>query len=62
MKNKKNAVDLDIEQAYYKHAQGMQIGIMDIGKLYNDARAAVASGEDVEAAVVKGVEKYCQPA
>jgi tetratricopeptide (TPR) repeat protein len=51
-------LDKQIEQFYYKHAQGTQINVMDIGKLYKDCRAAYEAGEDLEQAVIKAIAKY----
>lgn len=62
VKKQKNAVDSAIEQVYYARAQGLQIGMMDIPKLFNDARLAISQGKDVESATVEAIAKYCQPA
>lgn len=40
-KSKKSAIDTRIERAYYQTCNGIQIGIMDIPKVYDHARAAL---------------------
>jgi hypothetical protein len=54
-------LDKAIEQLYYKHAQGRQINIMDIDKIFKagtTAYAAASSLEDVEAAVLIAINAY----
>ena len=59
----KNKLDKHIERAYYAIAQGKQINIMDIGKLFNEATADVLQrGLTVEQAVTLAVVKYCKEA
>jgi len=53
------AQDRLIEAIYYRHAQGVQISILDIPKVYAAGRAAIAAGGDldaVRAAVVGAVD------
>lgn len=45
-------IDKQIEAIYYRVAQGVQINIMDIGKVYDAGRTAALRGGDVEAAVI----------
>lgn len=52
-------LDKAIEQEYYKQANGLQINIMDMPKLFSLARTEVASGSSVEEAVKNGVSKFC---
>ena len=57
-RQKKDPLDAQIEQAYYKNCAGTQIDIMDISKLFADARAAVQAGGDLEQAVIAAIQKY----
>lgn len=47
-----------IERAYYKHATGTQINIMDIPKLYDDVRRDIRIGKDIDVAVVEAIARY----
>ena len=58
-KKAEQLVDAAIERVYYRHAAGQAISILDIAKVYRDARAALASGEDLEAAMPAIVARYC---
>lgn len=49
------AIDRQIELTYYRVAQGVQISILDIGKIYAAGRAAIEAGADLEAAIVAAV-------
>lgn len=55
-------LDKEIEQEYYKQAQGKQIDIMNIPKLYTHARMLVGKGSSVNYAVQSGIEMYCKEA
>ncbi len=59
---KNNSIDKQIEQAYYRLAQGKQIGIMDIPKLFSDCRLTVSAGVAVDDAVRVAIDKYCREA
>jgi hypothetical protein len=51
--------DKRIERAYYKTCSGVQIDVMDIGKVFRAGQAAIASGADdsaLESAVKAFVE------
>ena len=52
------ALDKQIEQAYYKLGNEVQINMMDILKLYSESRASVAAGNSVEQAVGDAIAKY----
>lgn len=56
---RKNALDQAIEQEYYKQAKGVQIDIMDIGKVFTDVRKAVTAGLTLESAMTEAIDKYC---
>lgn len=54
------ARDKQIEQAFYRHATGVQINIMDLGKIHAAGRAAIETGRDLDAAIVAAVAEYRQ--
>lgn len=60
MKCKKDKIDNDIEQAYYRLAQGQQINIMDIPKVFSESRKAISAGSMVDQAVRAAVLMYCE--
>lgn len=45
------AQDQLIEQTYYRLGQGVQINIMDIGKVFAMGRAALKAGQDLDEAI-----------
>lgn len=45
------AIDKEIDVLFRKNHQGVQIDIMDIPKLFAEARKARAEGRDMEAAI-----------
>ena len=55
----KKQLDKMVEQAYYKQGRGVQINIMDIGKLFKDVSEAYLAGQDLDEAV-KAIKKYRQ--
>ncbi|OHD18116.1 MAG: hypothetical protein A2Y38_11850 [Spirochaetes bacterium GWB1_59_5] len=54
----KNPLDDRIEQAYYKYGQGVQIGIMDIPKLFNMVRQEVGAGKDLDQSVQDAIAQF----
>ena len=48
-------IDRQIEQLYYRHCAGIQINVMDIGKVFAAGRAAHAAGQDIAAAIIATV-------
>lgn len=40
--------DLRIERVFGAHCHGVQIGVMDLGKIFDVGRAAIAAGADDE--------------
>ena len=64
-KSTKSEIDTRIEQAYYRSCSGIQIGIMDIPKVYDHARiylrlntlgGVAPTDEDLEAVIRAFVE------
>ena len=52
------ALDMQIEQTYYRLARGRQIDIMDIGKVFAEGHRAAAEGRNLEIAIQEAVDKY----
>lgn len=52
-------LDKEIERAYYRHATGKQINILDIPKLYKDVRNEVIKGKNLEDVVKEAIARYC---
>lgn len=48
-RRKQSPTDTRIERAYYARCSGVQIDIMNIGRVFNAGRAAIANGADDEA-------------
>jgi hypothetical protein len=61
-KKAKKQMDKEIETAYYRLAQGQQINIMDIPKVFAESRRAILNGATVDQAVRAAVLMYCQEA
>jgi len=47
-KKQKNALDKKIEQVYYASCRGVQIDVMNIGKVFDVGYKALAEGADDE--------------
>jgi hypothetical protein len=45
-KKQQKQIDRRVEQAYYATCSGVQINMMDIGKVFNAGRKAIAEGAD----------------
>jgi len=52
-------LDREIARLYRHHAEGLQILILDIPKLFAEARRAYSDGGDLEAAVKAAINTYC---
>ena len=53
-------LDEQVALAYSRHGYGVQINVMDIGKLYKDCKAAVATGISMDDAMLAAIAKYRQ--
>ena len=54
----KKKLEKEIERLYYKNGDGVQINIMNIGKVFSDCTEAYNRGEDLETAVLAAIAKY----
>lgn len=52
-------LDRVIERLYYKNANGKQIRVLDIPKLFQSAKTWIRSGQDPEMAVKNAIDTYC---
>lgn len=52
------SLDAAIEREYYRQAQGVQVNIMDIGRIYADCRRDVALSMTLESAMRAALDKY----
>lgn len=59
-KRQLTALDREIERIYYRRCGGVQINVMDIGKVFAAGREAASQGADVEAAIVAKVQELRQ--
>lgn len=55
------AMDHQIEQAYYRLAQGRQICVLQIPALFRESRSLILAGQTVDEAVQASVNKFCEP-
>lgn len=44
-------IDKQVEASFYRVASGVQINVMDIGKVFSAGRAALAEGRDLDTAI-----------
>lgn len=51
-------IDNLIEAEYYKQASGVQVSVMDIGKIFAECRADLLAGKTMENAVKSAIAKY----
>lgn len=58
MAKRKTKLDAEITRLFYKHASGVQINILDLGKIHVAGREAAASGTSVEDAVVAAIARF----
>lgn len=53
MKRKQSDVDARVERSFYANCTGVQINVMDIGKVFQVGRTAIAEGADDAALAAK---------
>ena len=53
-----NMIHKQVEKTYYKHAQGVQVSIMDIPKIFSDCTVKFLAGGDMDAVVKEAIAKY----
>ena len=58
MRRRKDKTAELIERTWYKLASGVQVNIMDIGAIFDGAKAEMAEGATVEEAVQTMISKY----
>lgn len=58
-KREQDKLDKRVERAYYKHCSGVQIDIMDIGKVFEVGREAIKRGAS-DAELESAVREYVQ--
>jgi hypothetical protein len=51
-------LDKQVEQAWYQFASGVQVDIMDIPKIFDEVKAEIAKGTDIETATKTVATKY----
>ena len=54
------AIEATVEAAFRKHANGVQINMMDLGKVMNAGRNAARAGASVDDAMIAAVAQYRQ--
>lgn len=57
-KAQEKALDREIEAAYYRHAQGVQVNMLDIPKIFRDAKLELAAGKPLDEAMIEIVKRY----
>lgn len=51
-------LDRDIEVAYYRLAQDVEVNVMDIPKIFRDVKLEVSAGATLDAAVELVIRRY----
>jgi hypothetical protein len=52
------AIDKQVEKAYYKHFDCVQVNMMDLTKIMNVGRNALKEGRDLDEAMAAAVETF----
>lgn len=60
MKLTQKKMDKLIDEAYNRLGKGVQINIMDIGKVFTMGRAALTNGTDLDTAINEAIAKLRQ--
>jgi len=51
-------LDKEIERIYSQHGNGVQIGMMDIPRIFTAGHQAHEAGESIEGAILAAIAKY----
>jgi len=54
----KSKLDDEINTLYKKHGNGVQVGVMDLSKIFKAGKDAAAAGTSVEDAIIAAIAKY----
>ena len=57
-RQKKDTVEMAIEQEWYKQGSGVQINIMNISKVFKDCKVEMKQGKTVQEAIANAIVKY----
>lgn len=56
--NEDKRIEAAVDAAFYKHGDGRQFSIMDLGKIRKAGIDAAQAGHDIDAAVAVACDKY----
>lgn len=56
--NKDKKIEKAIEAAWYRLAQGVEIDVMNIPKVFAEAKVALKGGQDLDTIIVNLIAKY----
>lgn len=59
-KNSLKKLEKQVEQTWYRLASGVQVNIMDIGKIFNRGVKALQEGRDLDEEMQKCVQDFRQ--
>lgn len=54
----KNKLSKQIEAAYYRHADGTRINVLDIPKLFDDVLRDIQAGKPIDTSVIEAISRY----
>lgn len=57
---KRDAIDKQIEEAWYRLSSGVPVSVLDISKIFSESRADIEAGKSVDEAVTAARDKYRQ--
>lgn len=57
-KKAEKALDSQIEQAWYRLASGIEVSVLDIPRIFRDAKIEMAAGKTAEEAVTIQIARY----
>ena len=58
MSKAEKALQQEFTKTYNRLGDGVQVNVMDLGKIHNEALEAVKNGETMETAVAAVIKKY----